>query len=98
MHDALRHIRQGNTIINGEGFAFADGCPDGLGNKFLIFRIDLPLMVEEVVELLAEGTQAKGLEFICAVAPEVPPMVKGDHNRLRQILMNLLSNAIKFTP
>jgi two-component system sensor histidine kinase/response regulator len=59
---------------------------------------DLPLMVEEVVELLAEGAEAKGLEFICAVEPEVPHMVRGDANRLRQILMNLLSNAIKFTP
>lgn len=59
---------------------------------------DLPLMVEEVVELLTEGAQTKGLELICAVAPEVPHIVQGDPNRLQQILMNLLSNAIKFTP
>lgn len=58
---------------------------------------DLPLMVEEVAELLAEGAQNKGLEFVCTVSPEVPRMVQGDPNRLRQILMNLLSNAIKFT-
>ena len=59
---------------------------------------DLHLMVEEVVKLLAEGAQTKGLELICAIAPDLPRMVKGDHNRLRQIFMNLLSNAIKFTP
>ena len=58
---------------------------------------DLPLTLEEVAELLAEGAQNKGLEFVCAVAPEVPRLVQGDPNRLRQILMNLLSNAIKFT-
>ncbi len=58
---------------------------------------DLPLLVEEVVELLAEGAQTKGLEFICSLAPGLPRLVQGDPNRLRQILMNLLSNAIKFT-
>jgi signal transduction histidine kinase/CheY-like chemotaxis protein len=39
----------------------------------------------------------KGLELLCEVDPAVPEFVKGDPNRLRQIVVNLLSNAIKFT-
>jgi HPt (histidine-containing phosphotransfer) domain-containing protein len=59
---------------------------------------DLHSTVEEVVELLAEQAQKKGLELLCTISPEVPTTVQGDPLRLRQILTNLLSNAIKFTP
>ena len=58
---------------------------------------DLPLAVEEVVEMFAEAAHAKGLEYLCTIAPDVPRVAQGDSLRLRQILMNLLSNAIKFT-
>lgn len=47
--------------------------------------------------LLAEKAEAKGLEVACRVAPDVPKRLRGDPDRLRQILINLLSNAIKFT-
>ena len=53
--------------------------------------------VTEVVELLAEQAQQKGLTLACHIQAEVPLVVSGDPHRLRQILINLLSNAIKFT-
>ena len=45
----------------------------------------------------AESAQAKGLELICNLAPDIAPWVWGDPHRIRQCLDNLVSNAVKFT-
>ncbi len=53
--------------------------------------------VEEAVDLVATQARQKGLELITYLNPKLPPMVEGDENRLRQILVNLLNNGVKFT-
>ncbi len=60
-------------------------------------QCDLRALVEETVDLFAEGAQRKGLELICTLDEDVPTTVMGDALRLRQVLTNLLSNAVKFT-
>ncbi|MDE1950117.1 MAG: response regulator, partial [Burkholderiales bacterium] len=54
-------------------------------------------LAEEVAVQWAEAAQAKGVEVVCRIEPEVPEAVWGDPHRLRQCLGNLMSNAVKFT-
>jgi signal transduction histidine kinase len=53
--------------------------------------------VEEVIAILCEKAARKNLEIACHFSREVPRLVRGDPDRLRQILVNLVNNAIKFT-
>jgi len=54
-------------------------------------------MVEDVLDIIAERAQSKGLELICDISASLDTAVVGDALRLRQVIINLLGNAVKFT-
>ena len=60
-------------------------------------RIELDLLIDDVMQLVAPAAQAKGLGCHSRLAPDLPAHLVGDALRLRQVLTNLLANAIKFT-
>eukprot|EP00898_Chlorokybus_atmophyticus_P008875 jgi/Chlat1/898/Chrsp107S01335 len=53
--------------------------------------------LEHAAQMLGVRAQAKGLELICRVHPNVPVRLRGDPDRLVQVAVNLLSNSVKFT-
>ncbi|MCX6603993.1 MAG: PAS domain S-box protein [Acidobacteria bacterium] len=59
--------------------------------------IDLAEVAERAVDIVRIRATAKNLEVYLIVEPSMPPVVREDPNRIRQVLVNLLSNAVKFT-
>ncbi|MFN3754943.1 7TM diverse intracellular signaling domain-containing protein [Flavobacterium sp.] len=60
-------------------------------------EFDLVKTVEHIANNFAREASDKGLDFTFQKGDYLPEMVKGDIDRLSQILHNILSNAIKFT-
>jgi hypothetical protein len=58
--------------------------------------LNLVPIVEAALDALRPTADAKGLELRTEFSSAC--LVRGDANRLRQVIWNLLSNAIKFTP
>lgn len=65
--------------------------------KLEISEFDAHLLFNDVNTNILIKAQGKGLGFQYIPASNLPKMLKGDANRIRQIVMNLLHNAVKFT-
>ncbi len=57
---------------------------------------DVGIIANEATDVVRPALEAKALTLITSIEPN--QIVRGDPDRLRQILWNLLSNAVKFTP
>jgi signal transduction histidine kinase/CheY-like chemotaxis protein/HPt (histidine-containing phosphotransfer) domain-containing protein len=58
---------------------------------------DLPALIASAMDVTRGAASRKGIGIEVQCDPDLPRIVRGDRNRLRQAMLNLLSNAVKFT-
>jgi signal transduction histidine kinase len=65
--------------------------------RLVVRPVDLSVIVEQAVDAIRPTADAKSIRLQTVLASPAGP-VRGDADRLLQIMWNLISNAVKFTP
>ncbi len=102
LNEKQRHFAE---IIKSSGVSLADLVNDILdfskieAQRLEIESVDFDLhsAIKDVSEVMRINAAQKGLALAGEIAADVPRHVKGDAQRVKQILLNLVNNAIKFT-
>ncbi|MDL2292853.1 response regulator [Acholeplasma sp. OttesenSCG-928-E16] len=69
-------------------------------NKLELSIIDFNFekMVHRVIGFISFKVEEKNQKLIVELDSKIPAYLKGDDNRIAQVITNLLANAVKFTP
>ena len=97
-------VRQGIEVIERNARAQTQLIEDLLDMSRIIsgkMRLDIQsidpiVFIEAAIETVRPAAEAKGIRLSTLLDPGAGP-IKGDPNRLQQVVWNLFSNAIKFT-
>jgi two-component system sensor histidine kinase/response regulator len=58
---------------------------------------ELEAVIDNVVNLISQKAEERGLELLCHLDHSIPRVLIGDPLRIGQILINFANNAVKFT-
>lgn len=58
---------------------------------------DVRKLVGDVLTFVTMAVRRKQLKLSCLIQKNLPPMLQGDAEKVKQVLYNLLDNAVKFT-
>ncbi len=98
MHDYLSKIRDSGQhllgIIN-DILDFSKVESGKLDIESVAFELDA--VIQNMVNLVGQKLEAKGLALLLDIAADVPRQLLGDPLRIGQILVNYVNNAAKFT-
>jgi PAS domain S-box-containing protein len=96
--DILASIRSSGTILLSIVNDILNFSKIEVGMLKVIHEdFDLYNLLDVFKRTMTLASEQKGIEFTLEVARNVPRLLTGDPDRLRQILTNLISNSIKFT-
>jgi two-component system, sensor histidine kinase and response regulator len=65
--------------------------------RFEEIDFDPELVAYDVCDLVRPKVGDRPIEILCRIGDHVPPFVRGDPVRFRQVLLNIMGNAAKFT-
>lgn len=94
----LKTMQQEITRLSEMATSYLDVARIESGRSpFHIGMVDLVEVIQESVQVVEGKIQERGLALQWE-PPQGPLTVRGDQDKLKQVVLNLLSNAIKYTP
>ena len=97
-HDYLRSAQQAAAGMLELFNNFLDLAKMDAGRLTLeSIEFDPLQLAEEAARILAPLAHGKRVEIAASADAGLPPVLRGDPGRIRQVLVNLVSNAVKFT-
>lgn len=60
-------------------------------------RYETVALIDDLVNMILDKAQKKGLEFRTEISSKLPCSLYGDDVRIRQVITNILTNAVKYT-
>ncbi len=72
-------------------------CGDSHAVTLAPTTFDLSQVLDDVRVMFVQRPEAESLTLAVSHDPDIPPFIRADKGKIRQILMNLVGNAVKFT-